>query len=157
MRADQIDELGDGIHCIGVNGDGRLEPTVDFAWDEIEPIAERDDSITWADASSLLVRVLQFVTAPDELKMAGARANLVVYLLDPSQCKYKSLRELGEACGCTKQALSRALMKWRLEVAVDLNLGKRAGSSESYRRAAYRSVEAGRHFTSARKRNGSES
>jgi hypothetical protein len=66
VRTDQIDELGDGIHCIGLNGDGHIEPTVDFDWNAVDPIAEPDDSITWAEASSTLVKLLQWITAPDE-------------------------------------------------------------------------------------------
>jgi hypothetical protein len=115
VRTDQLEQLG--LHGdLGVNQDGKLEPTVEFDWSAVEAVAEPDDSITWADASSLLFRVLQFITAPDELAKAGARAHLVVYLLDPSECRYSSLRELANEVGVTKQALSRALMRFRQDV-----------------------------------------
>jgi hypothetical protein len=160
MRLCDLREINPLHENIGVDADGHLEPTTDFNYDQIrfddEPIAEDDDSITWAEASSLLVRVLQRITHPDELAKAGTRAHLVVYLLDPSQCKYSSLRELAEEAGCTKQALSKALMDWRRELQVGLNLGKRAYTSESYRQAQYRSVQAGTHYTSAQKRASSK-
>jgi len=38
-------------------------------------------------------------------------------------------------------------MDFRREPKLGLNLGKRAGSSESYRQAQYRSVEAGTHYS----------
>jgi hypothetical protein len=165
VRTDElIDYHSDGIHTnIGVDEDRHLEATTDFPYDEVdaalgnEPVAEFEDSITWAEASSCLIRLLQWITSPDKLEKAGARAHLAVYLLDPSQCKYGSLRELAEASGCTKQALSKALMDWRPELKVGLNLGKRAYTSENYRQAQYRSIQAGTHYTSARKRRDSKS
>jgi len=116
-----------------------------------------DDSITWSEASSTLVKLLQFITDPgDDLAKCGARAHLVVMLLSPEQCRYKSLRELAEACGVTKQNLSKILMDYRRSLSLGLNLGKRAYSSDSYRAAALRSVDEGRHFTSSRKRANSK-
>jgi hypothetical protein len=67
------------------------------------------------------------------------------------------LRELAAEAGCTKQALSKALMDWRRELKLALNLGKRAYASESHRQAQYASVKAGTHYTSARKRRDTKS
>jgi hypothetical protein len=153
MRTDELlDHHGDGIHNISVGQDGRIEPSVDFDWNAIESLAEDNDSISWAEASATLVKLLQWITEPGELAKAGARANLVVYLLNPAECKYGSLRELAEASGCTKQALSEALMDWRRELNLGLNLGKRAYTSESYRQAQDRAFAAGNHASQVLKR-----
>lgn len=44
-------------------------------------------------------------------------------------------------------------MNFRRELKLGLNLGKRAYTSESYRQEQYRSVEAGTHYTSSKRRS----
>lgn len=151
-------DLGDHLHEYSFNHDsGKPEPSVNFDYGEVEArlgevgeidaALDTDQSIGYADACAGWIMLLQFITSPDSLTTAGARAHLLQYWLDPSECRYQSLAELAKAAGCTKQNLSKALVDFRHYLKVHIGLGKLESTSATYAQSQHDSVAAGRHVS----------
>jgi len=147
----------DGIRELGVTSDGRLERIGQPDWESIyhncdgESIEE--DTVSFSDMGAVFSLILEWVLGGDNLTLAGARAaSLAVYLDPVFNCKFGStLAEIAREAGCTRAALSKALVDFRDAVGIHLTAGKLNGTRSTYRAAQIDAIERGTH--SSFKRN----
>jgi biotin operon repressor len=84
--------------------------------DDTEPA---DDSVTLGDASSALMKILYWAadargsTPQEQLAMVGARIQALLWLLNPGESRFQSLSDLARVAGCTKQSISKAVVRLR--------------------------------------------
>jgi hypothetical protein len=67
------------------------------------------DSVEWADMVAGLAIILDWIclNRVNDVRQVAARALTLHYLLSPEMAHYKSLAEIADACGTTKQCVSR--------------------------------------------------
>lgn len=139
-------QSSNGLHPSAWNND-QLEPVTGFdysavskALGEPEDDTDTDDfaadqKIAWADCVAGWTLLLEFITKPESIALAGANAHLLVHWLNPEGCRYGSLREIAAAAGVTRACLSKHLMAFRKQIGLHIGLGKTEHASEVYSQA----------------------
>jgi biotin operon repressor len=141
-------QLGDHLHPLGKNSDGRLEPIAFFEYGQIDGF-ERDEPeqmISFSDAAACWSLLLEWIVAgrKSSLAMAGARAHSLLHFLDSDNCRFKSLQAIADEAGCTRAALSKQLLELRDQLHMGFDF-KKVGSSDNYRAGQLRALEQGKH------------
>jgi biotin operon repressor len=155
----------DAVHNVAWNnaddGDHTFTPTTNFNHDDIcfddEPERE-EDAVTMGDASSALMRILYWLVgagknikdiAPQQrLAHVGARAEALLWLLNPTESQFESLTEIAQAAGITKQAVSKAVVTLREDIGLPISAGESWGTRDTFRKATNASIDAGVHWSS---------
>ncbi len=108
--------------------DERPVESIGFDYDHVERnlsgIEPAEEKVTWSDMSASFSLVLQWVVGSNQSKharkpnltMSGARANSLLFLLDPVHALYSSLSEIADDAGVTRAALSKAVCLLREEL-----------------------------------------
>jgi biotin operon repressor len=119
----------DSVHSVGRNHHAHcLEPIADF--DAIDrSLAGEDevaeDMMSVSDMSSGLFKVLYWATnayadTPQaRLAAVASRIEALLWLLQPTECRFESLTDIAQAAGITKASVSKALVNFRDEVGYD--------------------------------------
>ena len=148
-----------GLHKSAWNND-QLEPITDFDYSAVskaldEPDDDTDDfaadqKIAWADCVAGWTLLLEFITKPESMALAGANAHMLVHCLNPESCRYRSLREIAAVAGVTRACLSKHLMAFRKQIGLHFGLGKAKHASEVYSQAQHASYATGNHSSFTR-------
>ena len=159
MNVNRTDcQMGDHVHTIGRTDGGHLEPVSQFDYGEIDrrlESAETDDKITFSDASAALALILQWAcgqtrnSAKEPVVSAGARINALLFLIDPTNARYKSLTEIAAAAGMTRAAVSKALLTLRDQLG-DIMPIRPMMQRENCRKAQVAAIAAGCHSSNRR-------
>jgi hypothetical protein len=96
MRTDELNEIGDHIHDLGVE-DEHLVPSVGFNYQAVDDAlgnAEPAEQVDFSDAASAIKSILLWICSPPDIKLVGARAASLLVL---SRRKYREaqIRSLG--------------------------------------------------------------
>jgi hypothetical protein len=138
--------------------------TTDFDFSEIdrnvfgvEPEDTGTKSVSFSDMSAALSIILAWIQGKSKTSAnpasVASRALGLLYLLDPVSSHYKSLDDIGKACGLTRAAISRCLVSFREEVGIAFSIGgKCEGSRENYSRSQRAAVVLGTHSSFSRKK-----
>ncbi len=144
------DPAGDHLHEVAFQ-DGGFERVGHPDWEEISRRVDgeepADTTVTMSDVGACFALILQWALGADTLTLAGARiASLGVYLDPVHNARFGSnLAEIAREAGCTRAALSKALMDFRDDCGIQLSGGKRSEARASYRQTQIEALEAGRH------------
>lgn len=154
-------QRGDHLHPLAKNSDNRLERIENFDYSEVDRllgVADTDDRVTFADASAALALILGWACGATRSKAhessiisAGARIHSLLFLIDPTNARYRSLADIANAAGMTRAACSKALVLLRDQLGDVLPI-RGMLARESYRKAQHAAVAAGVH-SSDRKRH----
>jgi hypothetical protein len=144
---------GDHLHAIAFTGDGRREPTCDFNWDEVEHNLDGETEpespkvLSWDDATSMLVTVLQWCLRSRSLNECGSRIAALHLWLRPQDSAFVSYSDLARETGVTKACLSNWITTLRDQLGEHMPpaSSKRNGCREVYRNAQLAAVKAGTH------------
>jgi hypothetical protein len=147
---------GDHLHATALE-DQRTIRTESFDYDEVdrqlghEP--EEDTAVSMADAAACFSLILEWCLKAETLVLVGSRcASLAIYLDPINNSKFGSnLAEIAETAGCTRAALSKALLGFRDASGIQLSAGKVSGSRPTYRASQVKAIEAGRHSSTTRR------
>lgn len=163
MRKDELAELADPLHTnLGIDEDGRLEPTVQPDWDSIdrnvfgvEPDEERDAVVSFADMAAALSLIVSWACASRNLTHVGARIASLAVLLDPNNAgpskKRWTLADIAREAGITRSAISRWLVDFRDSAGTSLTVGKRSSMRAKYRQSQAEAVERHTHSSFVRR------
>jgi hypothetical protein len=153
-------QFGDHIHPSAII-DGSLQRTIGFDYDEVDRnlsgVEPAEDMVSFSDASAAIAILLGAICDtrktdhPINLVSVGAKAESLLFLLDPNQSRYESLSDIARAANMTRANLSKWLLKLKDEVGFFLSAGKRAFSRESYRSAQKAALAAGCHSSQRRR------
>jgi hypothetical protein len=147
---------GDHIHDTSIE-EGHLIRTCGFDYDEVERQLgnepEQDSTVTMSDMSAAFSLVLEWILGADTLAMCGARAAALGCYLNPTHNNRfgSHLAAIADQAGCTRAALSKALITFRDSVGIHLSAGKLSGTRSTYREAQIKSLENGTHTSLVRK------
>src|SRR4051794_40426992 len=120
-------QIGDHLHDIAFE-DHEFVPTTKFDYDAVdqalglEPVPEMP--VAFADMCAAFSLVLEWITEPKDAALIGGRALTLLYFLDSDISRFESLEAIAQHTGCTKQALSKALIGLRDGSGVGLTMGK---------------------------------
>jgi hypothetical protein len=140
----------------GVEGEFQNVSVTDFNYDEVDQslgwAEDIEKPVEFADMTAAFSLLLSWMCGRSNTKdhqynpvaAAGRRAFSLLYLIDPTNCRYDSLDEIAKASGATRAIVSRDLMKLRTELGGILPM-KGSGSKENYRKAQLAAVAAGCH------------
>ena len=155
-------QSSNGLHKSAWNND-QLEPVTDFDYSAVSKTLDEPDTdtepgdfaadqkVAWADVVAGWTLLLEFITKPESIALAGANAHLLVYWLNPEGCRYRSLREIAAAAGVTRACLSKHLMAFRKQIGLHIGLGKTEHASEVYSQAQHASYANHDHTSFTRK------
>ena len=151
-----LSDFGDHLHAVAIE-DGRAVRSYDFDYDEIdrnlgnEP--EPEPGIPMHDVAAILSLLLQWACSSDSLTLVGARTASLLAFLNVVDAPHnrRTLAEIAREAGCTRQALSKALLELRDECGIHLTIGKRSYARESFKKAQLAAVEAGVHASVTRR------
>jgi len=152
----QKDALSDHVHEIAYQN-GKLEGVGQFDWDEVyrnvDGESPEEATVSMSDMSAVFSLILEWMLKGDTLQLAGARAAALGVYLDPvNNNRFGSnLSQIAEQAGCTKAALSKALIEFRDAAGIHLSGGKCSGARGVYRQTQIKSIAAGRHSSYNRK------
>jgi hypothetical protein len=106
-----------------------------------------------SDMSSAIMRLLYFFTQAQgnddtpqsRLLAVAARAEALLWLLNPNESRFANLTDIAQAAGITKASISKALLTFKDSIGLQLCSGKRDYARDTYRRARKAAVAAGVH------------
>ena len=141
------------VHSTGVENNKQV-PTYDFDHDLIDLnlgwTEQHEDMISIGDASALLSIVVGWICqsrreTPADIMAVAAKAEAILWMLNPEQSKYESLTAIATACGYTKAAVSKYLLDFRDQCGFLASGGKLNSSRETFRQTQLNLVKEGRH------------
>jgi biotin operon repressor len=149
---------GDHLHALAYGADHRLEQITDFDFDEIDRNLSgeetEDEQVAWGDMAAAFALVLQHICGDrigvTDVRIVAGRALSLLLWLAPDQCDYDSMADIAKACGCTRAALSKSLIRLRDDTGCFLSAGKGFHTRAQYSEAQRRAVEAGTHSSQSR-------
>ena len=153
-------DLGDHLHSVGIV-DGHSAKTCDFNWEEVYRNVDGEEPpetmISMADASAAVSTLLGAICdmrrtnhAPN-MASVGAKAESLLFLLDPNRSRYVSLADIAATANMTRAALSKWLRRLKDEIGLFLSAGKMEGSRQTYAKAQHAAVAAGCHASQRRR------
>jgi len=116
-----------------------------------------DTMISMSDASAAISILLGAICDtrktdhPINMASVGAKAESLLFLLDPNQSRYESLSDIARTANMTRAGLSKWLLKLKDEVGCFLSAGKLSGSRQTYAKAQHAALAAGCHVSQRRR------
>lgn len=153
-------DIGDHLHEGGINSNNRAEAICQFPYDEVFRDLdgeEPEDSVTFADMGSALALILQWVCGtrdshrPRDINLIAARSLTLLLWLAPDQCEYESLADIARFAGCTRAALSAALVCLKSQSGCLASMGKGWETRRAFSEAQFKSVANGTHSSRRRR------
>jgi hypothetical protein len=143
-------DAGDHVHPIGRNNAGKLEPITQFDYNEIDRNAfgnePEESGVPLADMSAALMLLLQWVCGKgSSLVHAGARAEALMYWLNPGESRFATYSDIAKEAGITRAAISKMMLSLRDQSGVCMPVSKLNSSRETYRKSQLLAVKEGRH------------
>jgi hypothetical protein len=129
-----------------------LVPRVDFDFSLLDGESEPETMISITQASSALVRVLDWLARSQNFASIGAKALALRALLGSPNNPYRSVSKIAKATGISRAAISKSLLNLADQYGIRLNTGKLETSRLAYREAQLRALERRSH--SSFRRNG---
>ena len=154
------DTHGDHVHELAIE-DAQFVGVEQFDHDSIDQAngwrepgqAQMPDTVSFSDMSACFILILEWMLKGKTLQIVGGRCAALAAYLDPVNSNRfgTSLTEIGKQAGCSRAALSAALVEFRDAVSIHLSNGKGSEARASYRATQIRAMEAGRHSSFSRK------
>jgi len=156
-----LTDIGDHLHEIAHADSGKLEPVTHFSYSEVDRrlgFEDEEDMVSFSDASASVALILQWVCGRVDsgkrhvpsIVSAGAKANALLWMIDPINARYKSLADIANAAGITRASASKSLLELRDQLGEIFPL-RSMWARDNCRKAQHAAHRAGVH-SSQRKR-----
>src|SRR5438128_1540364 len=144
---------GDGLHETVWNVDSESFEGVTLpSWEEIYYNCDGEElpetMVSFSDMSAALSIIIGWLCKsqrdePARITTVGAKAEALLFWLDPNQSKYTSLTAIARACGLTKAAISKQLLSLKDQLGSAVSVGKLSSTRQTYRQAQIDCMERG--------------
>jgi hypothetical protein len=158
------EDIGDGLHDVAWNADSEAFEGVTLpSWEEIYYNVDGEElletMVSFSDMSAALSIISGWLcqsqrNEPAKINIVGAKAEMLLWWMCPTQSRYKSMADIARAAGVSRALLSKYIVALRNELKLSLSAGKSQGARETYRRAQHAAVAAGVHSSQVRRKRG---
>jgi hypothetical protein len=153
---------GDGVHEVCWDSDsesfeGVTQPDFESIYRACDGEEPAETMVSFSDMSAALAIILGWLCKsqrdePAKINIVGAKAEMLLWWMDPTQSRYDSMSDISRAAGVTRALLSKYIVALRNELQLYMSAGKSQGSREVYSRAQHAAVAAGCHASQVQRR-----